>query len=140
LAQDAALAAAEHDRAGARGEARGTDEGTRPSRPASLRRFSGASPPSRSDPWFWGTAGIALVLALCGGLVAGARRFLPQAGGGGVQIVSRVSLSPKHAVYVLRIGRRMLLVGSGPQGPPALISELDDASHTAPAGEIGEQT
>ena len=42
--------------------------------------------------------------------------------------VSRVSLSPKHSVYLLRAGRRLLLVGAGPQGAPALISELDDYS------------
>jgi hypothetical protein len=43
-----------------------------------------------------------------------------------------VSLSPKHSVYLLRVGRRVLLVGAGPQGPPALISELDDLTEIPP--------
>ena len=43
-----------------------------------------------------------------------------------MQVVGRVSLSPKHSVYLLRIGRRVLLVGAGPQGAPSLIAELDD--------------
>jgi flagellar protein FliO/FliZ len=72
-------------------------------------------------------AGITLALAICGGLVASVRRFSPQGAGRGVQVVSRVSLSPKHTVYLLRIGRRVLLVGAGPQGAPSLISELEDA-------------
>ncbi len=44
-----------------------------------------------------------------------------------------MSLSPKHAVYLLRVGRRVLVVGAGPQGPPALITELDDVPQDPPA-------
>ena len=53
-------------------------------------------------------------------------RFSPQGPAGVIRVVSRVSLSPKHSVYLLRVGRRVLLVGAGPQGAPSLISELDD--------------
>jgi Flagellar biosynthesis protein, FliO len=118
---------------------RGRDVDSRSSRSVIARRLSSAARGSSSDGWYWGMAGITLALALCGGLVASARRFFPQGAGAGVQIVSRVSLSPKHAVYVLRIGRRVLLVGSGPQGPPALISELDDASETEPGRRPGDE-
>ena len=43
-----------------------------------------------------------------------------------MKVIGRVSLSPKHSVYLLEVGQRRLLVGAGPQGSPALISELDD--------------
>jgi len=76
--------------------------------------------------WWSGWAGLTLALAVCGGLVTVARRFRPAGVTGSVDVVGRVSLSPRHSVYLLRVGRRVLLVGTGPQGPPALISELDE--------------
>ena len=57
---------------------------------------------------------------------------LAQGAGVGMQVVGRVSLSPKHTVYLLRVGRRVLLVGAGPQGSPSLISELDDLAEIEP--------
>ena len=81
------------------------------------------SPADRAD---------ALALAVCGGICAGARRFLPRGTAGAVQVVGRVSLSPKHTVYLLRVGRRVLLVGTGPQAAPSLISELDDYPEPEP--------
>ncbi len=84
-------------------------------------------------------AGITLVLAVCGGIVAAGRRFLPQGAAGGLQVVGRVSLSPKHSVYLLRVGRRVLLVGAGPQGAPSLISELDDLAEIEPNPRPGRR-
>jgi flagellar biogenesis protein FliO len=78
-------------------------------------------------------AGIAILLALGGGIAAAARRFAPGNGAGALQVISRVGLSPKHTVYLLRAGDRVLLVGTGPQGAPSLISELDEIPQTAPA-------
>ena len=77
-------------------------------------------------------AGIALVLAVFGGIAAVARRFVPRPTTGSVNVVGRISLSPKHSVYLLRVGRRMLLVGAGPQGPPSLITELDEVPENLP--------
>ncbi len=112
----------------------------RPSRPSKLRRVSSAARGGSSDAWYWEMGCVALVLAVCGGLVTAARRFMPQGGAGGLQIISRVSLSPKHSVYVVRAGRRLLLVGAGPQGPPALISELDDFPENEPTASQGEES
>jgi flagellar protein FliO/FliZ len=111
----------------------------RPSRSVKPRRFSTAVRGSGSDAWYWEMGVIALVLALCGGLVAAARRFTPQGRAGDLQVISRVSLSPKHSVYMLRAGRRLLLVGAGPQGAPALISELDDFAEIEPTAPQGEE-
>ena len=75
---------------------------------------------------------LALVLAVCGGIAVAARRLGPRAAAGAVEVVGRVSLSPKHSVYLLRVGRRVLVVGAGPQGPPALIAELEDVPRHRP--------
>jgi flagellar biogenesis protein FliO len=71
-------------------------------------------------------AGVTLALAVCGAIAAAARHLLPRAMTGAVQVIGRVSLSPKHTVYLLRVGPRVLLVGTGPQGAPVLITELDE--------------
>jgi flagellar biogenesis protein FliO len=84
-------------------------------------------------------AGITLVLALCGGVAAAARRLSSQGPAGVIRVVSRVSISPKHSVYLLRVGRRVLLVGAGPQGPPSLISELDELAEIEPNHRPGEE-
>lgn len=75
---------------------------------------------------------LALLLAAGGGIVVAARRLGPRAAGGAVQVVGRVSLSPRHSVFLLRVGRRVLVVGAGPQGPPALITELEDLPQESP--------
>jgi flagellar biogenesis protein FliO len=97
-----------------------------------MNRLTKTARPGGSDTWSLAMFGITLVLAVCGGIVAAGRRFLPQRAKGEVQVISRVSLSPKHAVYVLRVGRRVLLVGAGPQGAPSLISELEDYLEVEP--------
>jgi hypothetical protein len=83
-------------------------------------------------------AGIAILLALGGGIAAAARRFAPVNGTGALKVISRVGLSPKHTVYLLRAGGRVLLVGTGPQGAPALISELDEFPQIEPANGQGD--
>jgi len=82
----------------------------------------------KSGGWWFGTLGAALALAVVGGLSVASRRFMPdpQAGAVGLRVIGRTSLSPKHAVYLLRAGDRVLVLGTGPQGPPALLGELDD--------------
>jgi hypothetical protein len=94
-------------------------------------RVSRTARASSADPWWPAFAGIALILAIGGGIAA-ARRFVPAGANSSVQVVGRVSLSPKHSVYLLRVGRRMLLVGAGPQGPPSFISEVDELTETVP--------
>jgi Flagellar biosynthesis protein, FliO len=78
------------------------------------------------------TVAIALVLAIVGGLATVARRFMPRPSTSTVQVVGRTNLSPKHSVYLLQVGRRVLLVGTGPQGAPSLISELDEIPESRP--------
>jgi len=88
----------------------------------------GEGPSEASGGWWLGTAAIALALALCGGISVATRRYLPQHAAGPLRVICRTSLSPKHTVYLLEAGRRVLIVGTGPQGPPSLLGDL-----TAPA-------
>jgi flagellar protein FliO/FliZ len=83
---------------------------------------------------------IAVLLAAAGGIVFAGRRFAPRPGAGALNVISRVSLSPKHAVYLLRAGGRVLLVGTGPQGAPSLISELDEIPPIEPVSRQGDES
>jgi Flagellar biosynthesis protein, FliO len=111
----------------------------RASRATLLHRLTKGSRPGGSDPWSLSMLTVTLALAVLGGVVAVGRRYLPQAPGVGMQVVGRVSLSPKHTVYMLRVGRRVLLVGAGPQGSPALISELDEIDEIESEPARGER-
>ncbi len=71
------------------------------------------------------TALLTLGLCVVGGLALAARRFTPASNSPQARLIGRVGLSPKHSVYVLQVGRRVLLLGAGPQGAPTLIAELD---------------
>jgi flagellar protein FliO/FliZ len=98
--------------------------------PLALGRGSGTADPSTRAPtttgWWLGTAGMALLLAICGGVCVGARKYLPRDSSGLVQVVGRVSLSPRHSIYLVRAGRRTLIVGAGAQGSPTLLGELGE--------------
>ncbi|QEH35745.1 Flagellar biosynthesis protein, FliO [Aquisphaera giovannonii] len=75
--------------------------------------------------WWLGTSGIALALAACGAASVAARRYRPQGSSGMVNVVGKVSLSPRHSIVLVRAGARVLLVGTGPQGAPSLLGELE---------------
>jgi hypothetical protein len=130
------------DAAPAHADAPATPAASRPGNRSALKGLIQQSQTPRQEglhgSW-WGIVGITLALSVCGGVYAVCRRFLPQSAAGAVCIVSRVSLSPKHSVYMLRIGRRVLLVGTGPQAAPSLIAELDDLPVVDPnSGQGGD--
>lgn len=92
-----------------------------------------------SSGWWLGTSGIALVLAICGGICVAARKYRPQNSTALVQVVGRVSLSPRHSIFMVRAGRRLLLVGTGSQGAPTLLGELyedDETEREADGGTV----
>ena len=98
----------------------------RPSRSPRFRSPSAISSNPRPDGGWSNLALVALILAACGGIAIASRRVGKRGSVGAMQVVGRVGLSPKHSVYLLRVGPRVLVIGAGPQGPPALIAELDD--------------
>ena len=97
---------------------------------------SGARPAGESTGgWWYGTAGVALALALIGWGSVASHRYLPRVGSGAVplRVVGRTSLSPKHTVYLLEVGDRVLILGAGPQGAPSVLGELTDLDRMAAA-------
>jgi hypothetical protein len=53
-------------------------------------------------------------------------------------VVGRVSLSPRHSIFLVRAGERVLLIGTGNQGAPSLLGELTEAEHVLdPADPAG---
>ena len=99
------------------------DSSTRPDRSSAMaQRSQGVS-----SGWWIGSVTLALMLGGLGVAGLAARRFLPSGDPAGtLQVVGRTSLSSKQAVYLLRVGERVLIVGSGAQGAPSLLGELDD--------------
>lgn len=100
------------------------------SRPA-LARPSAAPPrASRSTTWRIPWPSMIAIGAACGLLCAGlltrartnSRRFGSTTP---LEVVGRTALGPRHAMYVVRVGNRVLLIGAGNQGPPALLTELE---------------
>jgi flagellar biogenesis protein FliO len=60
--------------------------------------------------------------------------------GGVLRVIGRTSLSPRHTVYLLAAGDRVLVVGTGPQGAPALLGELTDPDELERVAPIAEST
>jgi flagellar protein FliO/FliZ len=46
----------------------------------------------------------------------------------GLRVLRRLPLEPRKSLYVVRAGKRLLLIGTGGEGPPQLIAELDDSA------------
>ena len=108
-----------------------------PTAPTSTRRVhpiqrpgqAGATTTAPVSGWSYGTLGIGAVLAGVG-LYAFVIRRYPQTPrpthGNAIQVLGRQSLGGRHSIYTVRVGSRTLLVGTGTQGPPTLLTELDD--------------
>jgi flagellar biogenesis protein FliO len=67
-----------------------------------------------------------VILGAAGVLCIAARRQAEAATGGRLRVLGRVGLPPKHAVFLVKAGGRTLLIGTGPQGAPSLLGELDE--------------
>ena len=89
-----------------------------------------------SRSWWLGSTGIALVLAVCGAICIAARRYRPQDSAGLVRVVGRVSLTPRHSIFVVQAGPRALLIGTGTQGAPTLLGELTETDQAGGGGDL----
>jgi flagellar biogenesis protein FliO len=97
--------------------------------------------PARSPAsagWWLGSTGIALALAICGAACVAARKYWPQNSTGMVRVVGRVSLSPRQSIYLVRAGRRVILIGAGGQGAPTLLGELSEGEQTEDQDEAAD--
>jgi flagellar biogenesis protein FliO len=87
----------------------------------------------------WGRTVLALAVVLL--IILGLRFVLKKlsrrvAGprGGAVEVLSRTSLQPRHQLLLVRMGRRLLLIGAGPAGLTTL-SEVSDPEEVAELSE-----
>jgi flagellar biosynthetic protein FliO len=56
------------------------------------------------------------------------RRLFGAGGGERVRVLERVHLDPRRALYLVKVGEKVLLLGAGDNGAPALLTEVDPAS------------
>lgn len=107
-----------------------------PTREEASRRSLVLPESSGSGTWWFGSGGVALALAGAGWASVAARKHRPgqtPTGVAGLKVVGRTSLSPRHQIYLLKAGDRVLIVGTGPQGAPSLLGELDPPAGQGPA-------
>jgi len=78
-----------------------------------------------SQAWWLGTAVMILALGGAGAICMAARHRTDGGATVRLQVVGRVALPPKHAVFAVKAGGRTLLIGVGPQGAPSLVGEVD---------------
>ena len=80
--------------------------------------------------WWFGPAGIVLALIAVAGLswLAKGRFTVSSLETGGLRVIARTALSSKHTLHTVKVGERILIVGTGVGGPPALLADW-------PAGE-----
>jgi hypothetical protein len=93
---------------------------------AAQRRVDASTAAKGSQGWWTGTAAMVVILGAAGVLCIAARRQAEAATGGRLRVLGRVGLPPKHAVFLVKAGGRTLLIGTGPQGAPSLLGELDE--------------
>jgi flagellar biogenesis protein FliO len=92
-----------------------------PPAPGSERAVKAAA--GSGGNWWLGAVGAVLVLALFGGASLASRRLLPRRGPAMLEVMAHACLSGKHTVYLVKAGSRVLVIGTGAQGPPALLGE-----------------
>jgi flagellar biosynthetic protein FliO len=96
------------------------------------------------DGWLRTAGAMALVIGLIFLARYALRRFAPSAGkvtsGGKVEVLARTNLSARQQLCLVRMGRRVLLIGSGPEGMRTLSEVSDPAEVADLLGEAGKAT
>lgn len=111
----------------------GADDRAKGSRTVAGERAKKASTGPASQAWWLGTIVMILALGGAGAVCAAARKQCSAGATVKLQVVGRVQLPPRHAVYAVKAGGRTLLIGTGPQGGPTFLGELDDEPAEAAA-------
>ena len=100
-------------------------------RPRRSRRAELTAGTTSSSSW-WGQSVLALgaVLALIAGGTWAVKKYMPAAVGGNMgqslEIIGRHHLSPKQSLYLVRVGKRAVLIGASPTEMSPLL-EIRDA-------------
>jgi flagellar biosynthetic protein FliO len=137
---EAAAQTAETEPAGADGPETGpTQAGSltgsdRPSRSSAVRDSAGGWLRSKSVPWYRsGLVSLAVVLAAIAGVSLLLRRLVPSVramNGGAIEVLGRNHLAPKQSLTLVRVGRRIVLVGVTPERLSTLCV-IDDPEEVA---------
>lgn len=111
-------------------------QSTKPGDPTTQTVRKAPADDRRIDPGdkymgWWRTIGaLALVVALIFGVRVAIRRLGPSAGAARgadvLRVVWRKNLTPRHQLFLLRLGGRVLLVGTGPTGMDVLMQTSDE--------------
>ena len=110
-----------------------------PDDPRPIRRARaapGPGPAPLAEPTVWYRSALGATLVVLGAialLFLGIRRFLPAVAAADqrtLAVVARAALSPKHAVALIQLPQRFLLVGIGPESV-SVLSEISDPAETA---------
>ncbi|MFO0892665.1 MAG: flagellar biosynthetic protein FliO [Isosphaeraceae bacterium] len=96
-------------------------------------RGPGREAEGTASSWWLAPAAVVALLAACGVICVGARKRLPGGATSALEIVGRVSLSPRHSIVLVRAGHRTLMIGLGAQSAPSLLGELPGDGPTGAA-------
>lgn len=102
-------------------KAQGVDKSTRSSAAGAPRPSSAML--ERSLGWSAGVLAIGAVAVIVSRKIARPDGTTGDAPGERARVMSRVQLTPRQAVHVVRIGQRTLIIGTGPQGSPVALAE-----------------
>jgi flagellar biogenesis protein FliO len=121
---------------------------------AALQPPSAAAPASPVTGVFGELLRVLVVLALISAAAFWALRWVARRGGFGavppadagvsLRVLARLPLEPRKALYLVRVGERTLLLGTGEGGPPSLLIDLGragaapDAAHAANAAQAAQ--
>ena len=98
--------------------------------PARSERRGSATKGQTGSGWWIGPVGIAAALAVVGGISLASKRFGLNFGltaeQGPIRVVGQTRLSSKQSVFLVRVGERVLILGTGPGGPPTALGEVTD--------------
>lgn len=112
--------------------------------PRAVRRSSASvpagRPADRETPWYRsGVGALAIVLVVVAGGYWLVRRYLPSVrttGSSALRVVARTSVTPKHHLALVQLGRRFVLVGvSGDR-----LQTLSEVTETQEVAEVAAQT
>lgn len=107
-------------------KAQGADKPTRGSAAGAPRPSSAML--ERSLGWSAGVLAIGAVAVIVSRKVARPAGTIGEASDDRARVMSRVQLTPRQAVHVVRIGQRTLVIGTGPQGSPVALAEWSSDS------------
>ncbi|MCH7814685.1 MAG: flagellar biosynthetic protein FliO [Planctomycetes bacterium] len=129
-------AGADAESADAQGEHPAPVEGDAVLPPPTAKRQDSRPDGGRSDgvPWYRsGLMSLVVVLGLIGAVAVVVRRLVPSVrnmSSGAIEIIGRHTLAPKQSIALVRVGRRLLLVGITAEQINRLC-EIDDAAEVS---------